>query len=77
METTGTASSASYTDIYPNFSTNGQLSIRLYDKRDDFNFAIIHFPHIDSKIYQPLSCMVLLYARPCSCSRRYTWGLAF
>jgi hypothetical protein len=38
--------------IYLKFDTNGQLSTRLYDKRDDFSFAItsIHFPHLDSNI---------------------------
>ena len=29
---------------------NGQLSTRLYDKRDDFHFAIINIPHFDSNI---------------------------
>jgi len=33
-----------------NLKPNGQLSIRFYDKRDDFNFAIIHFSHFDSNI---------------------------
>ena len=35
------------------FDINDQLSNGLYDKRDDFNFAIINVPHIDS-IYQPV-----------------------
>ena len=30
--------------------TNGQRSTRLYDKRDDFHFPIINFPHLDSNI---------------------------
>ena len=30
-----------------NLTPNGQLSTRLLDKRDDFNFAIINFPHLD------------------------------
>jgi hypothetical protein len=38
-ETTETASSASFLDIYLTFDTNGQLSTRVYDKRDDFNFV--------------------------------------
>ena len=44
-ETTETASSAPFLDIYLKFDY-----IRLYDKRVDFNFAIINFPHLDSNI---------------------------
>ena len=29
---------------------NGKLSIRLYDKKDDFNFAIVNFPFLSSNI---------------------------
>ena len=39
-ETTDTASSASFLDIYL------ELSTKIYDKRDDFNFKIIIFPNI-------------------------------
>ena len=56
------------------FSSNdatGHLSTRLYDKRDDFNFAIISFPYLDSNI--PLSpsygvyiSQLIRYARACS-----------
>ena len=46
-ETTETTSSALLLDIYLKFDTNGQLSTRLYDKRDDFNFAIINFLPLD------------------------------
>ena len=49
-EGTETASSTSFLEIYLKFDTNGQLYIRLYDKRDDFNFSIINFPHFDSNI---------------------------
>ena len=41
-ETTETASSVLCLEIYFIFNTNCQL----YDKRDDFKFAIIHFPHL-------------------------------
>ena len=37
-ETTDTASSASFLDIYLEFDDSGQLSTKIYDKRDDFNF---------------------------------------
>ena len=49
-ETTDTASSASFLDLYLEFDTNGQLITRNYDKRDDFKFEIINFPHMDSNI---------------------------
>jgi hypothetical protein len=37
-ETTDTASSASFLDLYLEFDDSGQLSTKIYDKRDDFNF---------------------------------------
>ena len=40
-ETTDTASSASFLDLYLEFDDSGQLSSKIYDKRDDFNFNII------------------------------------
>jgi hypothetical protein len=42
-ETTDTASSASFLDLYLEFDDSGQLSTKIYDKRDDFNFEIINF----------------------------------
>jgi hypothetical protein len=44
-ETTDTASSASFLDLYLEFDDSGQLSTKMYDKRDDFNFKIINFPN--------------------------------
>ena len=49
-ETTGTASSASFLDLYLEFDDSGQLSTKIYDKRDDFNFTIINFPNMCSNI---------------------------
>jgi hypothetical protein len=49
-ETTDTASSASFFDIYLEFDDSGQLSTKIYDKRDDFNFKIINFPNMCSHI---------------------------
>ena len=70
-ETTESSSSASYLDIFLEFDPNGHLSTRLYDKRDDFNFTIINFPHLYSNI--PLSpsygvyiSQLIRYARACS-----------
>jgi hypothetical protein len=34
-ETTDTASSASFLDVYLEFDDSGQLSTKIYDKRDD------------------------------------------
>jgi hypothetical protein len=45
-ETTDTASSASFLDLYLEFDDSGQLSTKIYDKRDDFNFKIINFPNM-------------------------------
>ena len=42
-ETTDTASSASFLDVYLEFDDSGQLSTKIYDKRDDFNFNGQHY----------------------------------
>jgi hypothetical protein len=44
-ETTDTASSASFLDLYLEFDDSGKLSTKIYDKRD-FNFKIINFPNM-------------------------------
>jgi hypothetical protein len=49
-ETTYTASSASFLDLYLEFDDSGQISTKIYDKRDDFNFKIINFPNMFSKL---------------------------
>ena len=49
-ETTDTASFASFLDLYLEFDDSGQLSTKIYDKRDDFNFKIINFPNMCSNI---------------------------
>ena len=38
IETTDTASSASFLDLYLEFDDSGQISTKIYYKRDDFNF---------------------------------------
>ena len=43
-------SSASFLDIYLEFDDSGQLSTKIYDKQDDFNFKIINFPNMCSNI---------------------------
>jgi hypothetical protein len=49
-ETTDTASSASCLDLSLEFDDSGQLSTKMYYKRDDFNFKIISFPIMYSNI---------------------------
>jgi hypothetical protein len=45
-----TASSASFLELYLEFDGSGQLSTKIYDKRDDVNFKIINFPNMCSHI---------------------------
>ena len=49
-EATDTASSASFLDLYLEFDDSGQLSTKMYDKRDDFNFKNINFPNMSNNI---------------------------
>ena len=49
-ETTDTAPSASFLDLYLEFDDSGQISTKIYDKWDDFNFKIINFPNMCSNI---------------------------
>jgi hypothetical protein len=49
-ETTESDISASYQNISFNIDSNGRLTTRLYDKRNDFNFAIVSFPFLFSNI---------------------------
>ena len=54
-DTTESDISASYLDILLNIDSNGKLTTTLYDKRDDFNFAIVNFPFLCSNI--PMLCI--------------------
>ena len=70
-ETTDTASFASFLDLYLQFDDSGQLSTKIYDKRDDFNFKIINFPNMSSNIPASPACGVYIsqlirYARASS-----------
>jgi hypothetical protein len=49
-ETTDTASSASFLDLYLEFNDSGQISTKIYDKRDDINFKSINFPNMCSNV---------------------------
>ena len=39
--------------------TNGIVSPKIYDKRDDFNFGIVNFPFIDGDFLAPLPMMYI------------------
>ena len=49
-ETTDSLDGTSYLDLYLFKDNNGCISRRLYDKRDDYNFAIVNYPFLDSNI---------------------------
>jgi hypothetical protein len=70
-ETTDTALSASCLDLYLEFDDSGQLSTKIYDKRDDFNFKIINVPNMCSNIpasaaYGVYISQMIRYARASS-----------
>ena len=70
-ETTDTVSSASFLDIYLEFDDNGQISTKIYDKRDDFNSKIINFPNMCTNIpaspaYGVYISQLIRYARASS-----------
>ena len=51
--------------------TNGIVSSKSYDKRDDFNFEIVNFPFLDADVRRSSSCGVYIsqlirFARVCS-----------
>ena len=51
--------------------TNGIVSSKIYDKRDDFNFEIITFPFLDGDVprspsYGVYSSQLIRFARVCS-----------
>ena len=61
----------SYLDLYLEFDDSSQLSTKIYDKRDDFNFKIINFPNMCSNIpaspaYGVYISQLIRYARASS-----------
>jgi hypothetical protein len=70
-DTTESSTSASYLDVLLNIDVDGKLTAQLYDKRDDFNFAIVSFPYTCSNIPLSPACGIYIsqlirYARACS-----------
>ena len=70
-DTTESASSVSYFDILLGIDIDGNLTTKLHDKRDDFNFSIVNFPYLCSNIpssaaYGVFVSQLIRYARACS-----------
>ena len=62
---------ASYLDLTFTIEIDGKLSTKLYDKRDDFDFPIVNFAFLSSKIppgssYGVYIAQLIRYARCCS-----------
>ena len=62
---------ADYLDLTFIINSGGKLSIRLYDKRDDFDFHIVDFPFLSSNIpsgpsYGVYISQMIRYAQCCS-----------
>jgi hypothetical protein len=49
-DTTESYTSASYLDVLLNIDAGGKLTTQLYNKQNDFNFAIVNFPYTCSNI---------------------------
>ena len=49
-DTTDTDRSTSYLDLHLEIDSEGRLRMKLYDKRDEFNFPIVNFPFTCSNI---------------------------
>ena len=67
-DTTESNTSASYFDLLLSIGRDGQLRTSLYDKRDDFNFNITHFPFKScniARLWRFIS-QLIRYARACS-----------
>ena len=70
-DTTDSRNSASYLELLLEFDNQDKLHSRLYDKRDDFDFEIVNFPHLSSNIpsspaYGVYISQLIRYSRACS-----------
>ena len=69
-DTTHTDTSASYLDLHLEIDSEGRLTTKLYDKKDDFNFPIVNFSFICSNIpaapaYGVYISQSIRYSRAC------------
>ena len=53
--TTDADHQASYLDLDLSYDRDKRLQVKLFDKRDDFNFNIVNFPFLSSNIPQSLA----------------------
>ena len=70
-DTTDADNHASYLDLLLKYDYFHRLQVKLYDKRDDFNFDIVNFPFLSSNIPQSPAYVVFVsqltrYARASS-----------
>ena len=75
-DTTYSTNLASYLDLQLEFDIQGKLNLKLYDKRDDFNFPIVNFPFLSSNIpaspaYGVYVSQLIRYARASSGYRSF------
>ena len=57
--------------IYDDLITNGIVSSKIYDTRDDFNFEIVNFPFLDGDVprspsYGVYISLLIRFERVCS-----------
>jgi hypothetical protein len=69
-DSTDTDRSASYLDLHLEIDSEGRLTTKLYDKRDDFNFPIAKFPFKCSNFpaapaYGVYISQLIRYSRAC------------
>ena len=62
---------ANYLDLRLEFDEDGKLYIRLYDRRDDFDFPMVNFPYLsrnilESPAYGVFVSQLIRHARACS-----------
>ncbi len=70
-KTTESDNEASYLDLMMSITPDKKLESSLYDKRDQFDFRIVNFPHLDSNIpvkpaYGVYNSQLVRYARACT-----------
>ena len=70
-DTTESDKHASYLDLHLEHDKDYNLFVKLYDKRDDFDFQIVNFPFICSNIpqspaYGVFVSQLIRYSRACS-----------
>ena len=69
-ETTESDMECSFLDVMM-YNDNGEIKFKLYDKRDDFQFNIVNYPHLDSNIplgpaYGVYVSRLIAFARVCT-----------